>query len=136
MIRRPPRSTLFPCPTLFRSVPLAGVARHRLRHAEDVSASGTREAVPQPHIRNQLGVVPCETADIVAPGVTRRFVRVHDVAVVPETVPVALLHFLLIKREGSIELFFHPLSGRRRPVRQTPYAERLCDMQILRRAHE
>src|SRR3712207_9269699 len=36
MIRRPPRSTLFPYTTLFRSVPLEGVgARDHVMHLED-----------------------------------------------------------------------------------------------------
>ena len=77
-------------------VHFAGVPRHGLRHAEDVGASGTQETVPEPHIGAQLGVIPRIAADIVTPHVARRIVSVHHVAVVPESVPVALLHFLLV----------------------------------------
>src|SRR5258707_4367982 len=40
MIRRPPRSTLFPYTTLFRSVVRVGVGIHQLRYAEREAADG------------------------------------------------------------------------------------------------
>src|SRR2546430_11299258 len=43
MIRRPPRSTLFPYTTLFRSAGTAGEDRHALRPAGALAASQVRE---------------------------------------------------------------------------------------------
>src|SRR2546427_8629282 len=45
MIRRPPRSTLFPYTTLFRSWPVAGMARHAGR---DMSARSRTGVVVRP----------------------------------------------------------------------------------------
>src|SRR2546425_11769530 len=45
MIRRPPRSTLFPYTTLFRSLRFVEVAR---RHLDDVLAARPREPEPVP----------------------------------------------------------------------------------------
>src|SRR5258706_3036756 len=46
MIRRPPRSTLFPYTTLFRSGPDRGVlGAHHDAHADDEAAAGARLAV-------------------------------------------------------------------------------------------
>src|SRR3712207_9184000 len=45
MIRRPPRSTLFPCTTLFRSV---GGRTCRLRHAPPPGVEGRAAAVETP----------------------------------------------------------------------------------------
>src|SRR5256885_14395210 len=46
MIRRPPRSTLFPYTTLFRSLLLDGDALHRLRHRDRLSVSAGRHPPP------------------------------------------------------------------------------------------
>ena len=118
-------------------VHLAGVAGHRLRHAEDIGATGAEEAVPQPHVGHQLGIVPGHAADIVAPDVAGGFVGMHDVAEVPEAVPVALLHLLLIEREGGVELVLHAASWpaiERSGRPQMP--KRLRGMQMLRRADQ
>src|SRR2546422_8254225 len=50
MIRRPPRSTLFPYTTLFRSVADTGHARARAQRDRQVDRSGTcpRNAEPEP----------------------------------------------------------------------------------------
>ena len=63
------------------AIHFAGVPRHGLGHAEDVGAAGAQEAVPQPHVGAQFGVVPGEAADVVAPHVARAIVLVHHVAV-------------------------------------------------------
>src|SRR5258708_12804614 len=44
MIRRPPRSTLFPYTTLFRS--LRETARHRQRHLARIAGRDVREVAP------------------------------------------------------------------------------------------
>src|SRR3712207_7445224 len=58
MIRRPPRSTLFPYTTLFRSAPARGVLRAgRLAHARPLDGAPARRqgAVVQQRPRHQRG---------------------------------------------------------------------------------
>src|SRR3712207_7187977 len=47
MIRRPPRSTLFPYTTLFRSPARPVIPRHDLRPLPSAAASDDRDRVPQ-----------------------------------------------------------------------------------------
>ena len=115
---------------------LPGVPAHGLCHAEDISPATAQKTVPQPHIGHQLGVVPGEAADVVAPHVARRVVRVHHVAVVPKTVPVALLHLFLVKRKGAVELVLYPALARSGTIGQTPHPQSLHRVQILRRTHQ
>src|SRR5262249_27141147 len=49
----------------------AGVPRHGFGHAEDIGSAGAQEAVPEPHIRPELTVVPGVAAHVVAPFVPR-----------------------------------------------------------------
>src|SRR3712207_8027033 len=61
MIRRPPRSTLFPYPTLFRSDdlasdPLTREALERLRTALDTGLPTLRYTVPMQSVCNYLGL--------------------------------------------------------------------------------
>src|SRR3712207_8229764 len=59
MIRRPPRSTLFPYTTLFRSSHPRAVHRLRVRRAHhEVPESGRRGAVRQPRVRDPVPDVP------------------------------------------------------------------------------
>src|SRR3712207_7919876 len=52
MIRRPPRSTLFPYTTLFRSRPTPHTATHRrLRHDGDAGHAGERDRAAGPERR-------------------------------------------------------------------------------------
>src|SRR3712207_8969269 len=57
MIRRPPRSTLFPYTTLFRSVPIHGVV---VREGEARASTGTggRKAAPAGHLDGSAGPRP------------------------------------------------------------------------------
>jgi hypothetical protein len=48
---------------------------------------------------------------------------VHDVAEIPEAVPVLLLDLLLVKRDRALELFLDRLFERGRLVGQAPDAE-------------
>lgn len=85
-------------------VHLAGVPGHGLGEAEDVGAAGAQVGVPEPEVRGELGVVPGIAADVVPPGVPGGVVGVHDVAVVPEAVPAALLHLVLVVGEEEVEV--------------------------------
>src|SRR5258707_7762982 len=51
MIRRPPRSTLFPYTTLFRSVPMLEQERSRVRTDEHECAVAQRDLARQPDVR-------------------------------------------------------------------------------------
>src|SRR2546430_8275823 len=52
MIRRPPRSTLFPYTTLFRSAPPAATTAHRSRCPPGDCAAG-RSRAPPPELRSE-----------------------------------------------------------------------------------
>src|SRR5689334_24243247 len=59
MIRRPPRSTLFPYTTLFRSVEIEAIAEHQvLEDGADAPGAGYRGAFPI-----ALGEIAAECAD-------------------------------------------------------------------------
>src|SRR3712207_8695761 len=61
MIRRPPRSTLFPYTTLFRSGGPPGDRRRRLRHRALVAVRALRPSGGpgvEPHLRAELGLPP------------------------------------------------------------------------------
>src|SRR5687768_17806327 len=58
MIRRPPRSTLFPYTTLFRSAPRRRAALHRPLDAVRGQRRGLRDRVPPPPTRRQLPLAP------------------------------------------------------------------------------
>src|SRR2546430_5483456 len=62
MIRRPPRSTLFPYTTLFRSQPGDGGSPHpaRVEHGDDRRGQGGREARSEEHtseLQSQSNIV-------------------------------------------------------------------------------
>ncbi len=94
-------------------VHFAGVARHGLRHAENIGAAGPQKHVPKPHLGHQFVIVPGVAAHIVAPDMAEAVVGMHHVAVMPEAVPVALLDFLLIEVDGCVQFGFQPGFGRR-----------------------
>src|SRR3712207_9595155 len=54
MIRRPPRSTLFPYTTLFRSVPVDGLTLPRIGDAQQLLLLGRKRAGDDEHRRVQL----------------------------------------------------------------------------------
>src|SRR3712207_7785416 len=64
MIRRPPRSTLFPYTTLFRSVALGGVLdEHRVDQLADLRRDGVRQrrrGLAHLHHRDRHGVLRAE----------------------------------------------------------------------------
>ena len=102
-------------------VHLATVARHGLRHPPDIAAPRAQEVVPEPHRRGQLSIVPGETAHIVAPGVPLWIIGMHDVAIVPEAVPLMLFDGLLIEADVLFQPFLHIIAFPR--LRQRPHAE-------------
>ncbi|GKT86451.1 hypothetical protein Ct61P_04301 [Colletotrichum tofieldiae] len=85
-------------------VDLAGVADLRLGEPVDVLAAGAEEVVPEEQVGGELRVVPGVAANVVAPLVTVRVVGVDEVAVVPEAVPLALLHLALVELEEEVKV--------------------------------
>src|SRR5256885_10034016 len=69
MIRRPPRSTLFPYTTFFRSRHVLADVRHDLRHAEDHGARVARLHALAVHIERHVEVLRSEehTSELQSP---------------------------------------------------------------------
>jgi len=93
------------------TVHLAGVAGHGFGQAESVGAAGAEEVVPEPVVGQQFGVVPGPAADVVFVLMARLVVLAHHVAVVPEPIPAALVHLVVIEVEGVIQLVFRARAG-------------------------
>ena len=87
-------------------VDFAGVAGHGFGEPECIGAAGAQEIEPQPQVGGELGVVPGEAADVVAPLVAVEVIGVHDVAVVPESVPAALILLAAVEIEHPVEALF------------------------------
>src|ERR1035438_2554469 len=138
---RPPSSTLFPYTTLFRSlddvvaraesahwakvitVGLAGVPRVCLGEAEQVGPAAAQVAIPEPQRRAQFRVVPRMAAPVVMPHVARRRVGVHEVAILPEAVPGAVVDLPLIESKHGIKPVFDGFPERSGAVGQAPHAK-------------
>src|SRR2546426_3586744 len=86
MIRRPPRSTLFPYTTLFRSHPLLpaaapGEGRYVLRRAHRVEHVGSRAdhgARAEQRADCRLGVIADQAAQELQPGLDRKSTRLNS----------------------------------------------------------
>ena len=116
---------------------LAGVASHRLGEAKQVRPAGTQVGIPEPEIRREFRIVPGVTAHVVAPHVAVAVVGVHDVAIVPEAVPMALLHLLPVIIELPVEAILDRRLGRRGAVGQAPQpAKHAGAQQVGRRTRE
>src|SRR5689334_20756389 len=102
---------------------LLGMARHSLGQAEDVGASRSQEAVPEPEVRHQFRIRPGETANVVAPCMAGGIIGVHDIPEVPEVIPAPLLDLPLVERDRVIQLLLDPLLSGVGTVRQTPDAK-------------
>src|SRR2546422_5386766 len=109
MIRRPPRSTLFPYTTLFRSLFLADPL-------PDLVAGAPRLDVGEP-VTRRLGLLARHNLHRVA--VLERAVQRRDAAV--DTSPLAVLPDLRVHREGEVD--------RGRPLRESLHV-------AARREHE
>src|SRR5574344_173788 len=68
-------------------VNFACVLLHGFGHCPDILAPGPQEAGPEEDIRGEFNIIPCPSANIVAPVVTGEVVVVHDIAIIPEAVP-------------------------------------------------
>ena len=117
-------------------VHLAGVPGHGFGQTEGVGPARAQEVVPQPVIGQQLGVVPGPAADVVFVLMARLVVLAHHVAVVPESIPAALVHLVVIEVEGVIQLVFERAPGGCGTVRQAPETEGPVGVVILRRGHQ
>ncbi len=109
----------------------AGAASHGFGEAEDVGAAGTEEGIPGDHIGALFGVIPGETAEVIFPGVAGGVVSVHDVAEVPEAVPVVLIDFFFIEGGLLIEVVFNLFFVGCGAVLEAPDAEGFDVVEIL-----
>ena len=84
---------------------------HCSGHTPDVVSTCAQEVVPQPHWRGQLGVIPGKTAYIVTPFLALIIVGVHDIAVVPESIPFVALNVSLISLDVTLESLLNLICG-------------------------
>src|SRR5690606_1076971 len=84
-------------------IDFAGMTGHRFRHAEDIRPSSAQETVPEPHIRHQLSILPCTPADIILPGMPYWVVAMHDIPIIPESIPSSLLDLFLIEADQFLK---------------------------------
>ena len=100
---------------------LTAMACHSLSHTPDITASRPKEIIPQPHRGGEFCIVPGIAAYIIAPVLTLIIISMHDVAIVPESIPPILLYIALI----GIDIFHKPtLHSIGRILWQRPYTER------------
>src|SRR3712207_6974507 len=81
MIRRPPRSTLFPYTTLFRSVGLLLVRRHLLLHGPNprhIELGGAREVVDPVLLLEHVGQLRVAVAEHVGVVQDRKSTRLNS----------------------------------------------------------
>src|SRR5271157_5967580 len=117
-------------------VHLAGVAGEGFGGAEGVGAAGAQEVVPEPVVWQQFGVVPGPAADVVFVLVAGLVVLAHHVAVVPESIPAALVHLVVIEVEGVIQLVFERAAGGGGTVGQAPETEGAIGVVVLGGGHQ
>jgi len=119
------------------AVHLSGVAGHGLSQLEGCWVARAQEGVPQPVVWGQLGVVPGVSANIVLPAVAGYVLGVHEVAVVPEPIPVVGFHHLVVVDDAAVQLVFDPVQGGLASVGQAPVgAKGPCFFEILRSADQ
>ena len=98
-------------------IDLGGVVRHGLRHPPDGRVGSAEEVVPQHHVGRQFRVVPCKSPYVVHPLAAMRVETVHDVTVVPKSVPSIAFDCLLIEIHEEGETLLHEASPLRVGVR-------------------
>ena len=113
-------------------VHLRGVAAHCDGHVPDVFTAAAQEHVPEPHVGGELGVVPGEASDVVVPHAADIVHGVHEVAEVPEAVPLELFHILLVYADDLVKPVLHGCPLVVAPVRERPDAEGAAVVQVLR----
>ena len=111
------------------SIDLGIVTGHGFGHSPDILTSRTQERVPKPHGGSQLRIVPSVATYIVLPRVAHGVVGMHQVAIVPETIPFLLLNGITVEVEILRQAFFHVGFA---ILWQTPNAEGQFLVQILR----
>ena len=100
------------CPgTDMVGVHLTAMACHGCCHAEDITAAGAQEVIPQPHGGGKLGIVPGKAAHVVAPIPTLIIIRVHQVSVVPEAIPLISFDILLVIGDQQGEALLHTVGA-------------------------
>ena len=117
-------------------VHLGGVSRHGFCHPPDFRSCRAQEGIPQPGDAAQLRIVPGKAAHIVHPFVTDGVVAVHEVAIVPESIPVSLVHGFQVVVEVIFQQVLDLCAAVVRAVRKAPDAEGTARVQVLWRADE
>ena len=112
-------------------VHFGSVAAHGNGQIPDVLPSAPEEHIPQPHIGGQLGVVPRESSDIVAPYAPDIVHRVHKVAVVPEAVPASLVDLGLVNVDDFVEPVLNLGPFGIAAAGEGPYSECVRIVQVL-----
>ena len=79
-------------------VHLTAMTGHGLGHSPDIAAPRPEEVIPEPHRRGQFRIIPRKTAHIITPRLPFVVVGMHDVAIVPEAIPLVILDIALIVR--------------------------------------
>src|SRR2546430_8219948 len=102
MIRRPPRSTLFPYTTLFRSHPLSKADRRRIAEAR-IGDGGTRVSTPE---REAVEVFLQEAAEHLQ--YLREYVRSEEHTSELQSQSNLVCRLLLEKNKKSVTCFFAP----------------------------
>ena len=108
----------------------------RLGEAEEVGAAAAQVAVPEPEGRAEFGVVPRMAAPVVVPDVACRRVGVHEVAILPEAVPGAVVYLALIVGKDRIEAVLEGLLEGRGAVGEAPDAKDTRGVDVLGRSGE
>ena len=112
------------------------VTSHSLSHAPYVWTSRAQERIPQPRYTAKLSIIPGETAHVVFPFMPYGVVAMHEIAVIPETVPMALVNGPLIEIEIFRELSLNSGATLVGAVGQAPHAEGTTRMEIFRCADQ
>ena len=115
---------------------LGCMAGHSLCHTPNVCTSCAQKIIPKPHIGGQFCIVPSKASDIVSPGVANRVIRMHDVAVVPETIPFVLFDGLFVEVDIGIQTIFHPAAEWSTAIRKAPDAKGLLRVQVFGGRHQ
>ncbi len=112
-------------------VDIPGMPGHRFGQPKGVGIAATQEGVPEPQVRRELGVVPGVPANVVAPDMAVHIVGVHHIAVIPETVPVVLIHLSAVMLDLPGQPIFDLFFAGRGTIRQAPESTKDTGFQIV-----
>src|SRR5574344_428036 len=78
------------------NIDFASMPCHSLGESPNITASASKETIPQPHICPQFGIIPGKPAYIVSPLMTDRIVGMHEISIIPKSIPSVLFHGSLV----------------------------------------